>query len=408
MNAKAMTSKKTGKGAATGAAVKKVTAPVKAKPAHTNAFANAGLMLGGSSAMGTGIDALFGNTEMPEFDVDLDDVEIVGQVREEFENDEQGLAELGASLAKMQIQSILLRVMPAGHPKPYRLVAGERRIRAARLQGLTKLRAKAKELTEEEAEDLQFAENTHRKNLTQIEEAKKIQRDLDTLGSVEAVLARHNKGRPWLSKMLSLLNLPEQAKRLVNESISADTEVISTVRQVEKVSPEKAKELVDELKKTRGKVDARAKAQAVRDEVKPKAPKSPKAPQKGTEQVAGTTVAQKDVRTRDLLPSAGTDVDLPSLLVDIYERLAVEHQRPEEVLAELGPEENRACIEALRPVFDQARKADNAGRHVFAGLRAGQFSTEGAGALLLAACMCGREGSFSSEFRLDDVFAVVV
>jgi len=405
MNAKTMTSKKTGKGAATGATVKKVTSPVKAKPAHTNAFANAGLMLGGSSAMGTGIDALFGNSEMPEFDVDLDDVEIVGQVREEFEDEEQGLAELGASLAKTQIQAIFLRVMPEGHPKPYRLVAGERRVRAARLQGLTKLRAKAKELTDEEAEDLQFAENTHRKNLTQIEEAKKIQRDLDALGSVEAVLARHNKGRPWLSKMLSLLHLPEQAKRLVSESISADTEVISTVRQVEKVNPAKAKELVDDLKKTRGKEDARAKAQAVRDQVKPKAPKAPK---KATEQVSGTTVAQKDVRTRDMLASDGTGVDVPSLLVDIYERLAVERQRPEEVLADLQPEENRACIEALRPVFDQARKADNAGRHVFAGLRAGQFSTEGAGALLLAACMCGLEGSFSSEFRLDDVFAVVV
>ncbi len=405
MNAKAMTSKKTGKGAATVVAAKKATTPGKAKPAHTNAFANAGLMLGGSGSMGTGIDALFGNSEMPEFDVDLDDVEIVGQVREEFEDEEQGLAELGASLAKTQIQAIFLRVMPAGHPKPYRLVAGERRVRAARLQGLTKLRAKAKELTDEEAEDLQFAENTHRKNLTQIEEAKKIQRDLDTLGSVEAVLARHNKGRPWLSKMLSLLHLPEQAKRLVSESISADTEVISTVRQVEKVNPAKAKELVDDLKKTRGKEDARAKAQAVRDQVKPKAPKAPK---KATEQVSGTTVAQKDVRTRDMLASDGTGVDVPSLLVDIYERLAVERQRPEEVLADLQPEENRACIEALRPVFDQARKADNAGRHVFAGLRAGQFSTEGAGALLLAACMCGLEGSFSSEFRLDDVFAVVV
>lgn len=405
MNAKTMTSKKTGKGAATGAAVKKVTTPVKAKPAHTNAFANAGLMLGAGGAMGTGIDALFGNAEMPEFDVNLDDVEIVGQVREEFEDEAQQLAELGASLAQMQIQSILLRVMPVGHPKPYRLVAGERRVRAARLQGLTKLRAKAQELTDEEAEDLQFAENTHRKNLTQIEEAKKVRRDLERLGSVEAVMARYNKGRPWVSKVLSLLDLPEQAKRLVNESISADIEVISTVRQVEKANPAKAKELVNELKETRGKVDARAKALAVRDEVKPKAPKAPK---KATEQSSGTTVAQKDVRTRDMLASAGTGVDVPSLLVDIYERLAVEHLRPEEVLAELGPDENRACIEALRPAFDQARKADNAGRHVFVGLRAGQFSTEGAGALLLAACMCGLEGSFSSEFRLDDVFAVVV
>lgn len=407
MNAKTLTSKKMGQGAPAAVAAKK--APMKAKAAGSNAFAGAGLMLGAGGAMGTGIDALFGDAEMPEFAVNLDDVEIIGQVREEFEDDEQGLSELGASLAKMQIQAIFLRVMPAGHPKPFRLVAGERRVRAARLQGLATLRAKAKELTDEEAEDLQFAENTHRKNLTQIEEARKIQRDLDTLGSVEAVLERHNKGRPWLSKMLSLLHLPEQAKRLVNESISADAEVISTVRQVEKVNPAKAKELVDDLKKTRGKEDARAKALAVRDEVKPKAPKAgKKGAEKGAEKGANTTVAQKDMRTRDMLASGSSGVDVPSLLGDIYERLAVQGQRPEEVLSDLQPEEQSACIAALRTPFEQARKAENAGKHVFAGLREGRFATEGAGALLLAACMCGLEGSFNSEFRLDDVLSVIV
>jgi ParB-like chromosome segregation protein Spo0J len=53
-------------------------------------------------------------------------------MREQLEDDEQDLASLGESLAKYQIQAILLRILPAGHPKPYRLVAGERRYRAAR------------------------------------------------------------------------------------------------------------------------------------------------------------------------------------------------------------------------------------------------------------------------------------
>ncbi|MGZ7236627.1 hypothetical protein ACXWOK_10555, partial [Streptococcus pyogenes] len=66
---------------------------MKAKAAGSNAFAGAGLMLGAGGAMGTGIDALFGDAEMPEFAVNLDDVEIIGQVREEFEDDEQGLSE---------------------------------------------------------------------------------------------------------------------------------------------------------------------------------------------------------------------------------------------------------------------------------------------------------------------------
>lgn len=371
----------------------------KNKPKRINPFAAA------VNKSGAGIDALFKNNELPDFLVNLDDVEIIDQVRQEFESDEQGLAELGASLAKMQIQSIFLRTMPLDHPKPYRLVAGERRIRAARLQGLPTLRARAKELTDEEADDIQFAENIHRKNLTQMEEAQKIQRDLDALGSTEAVLQRYNKGRPWLSKMLSLLHLPEQAKRLVTESVSADMEVISAVRQVEKLDPAKAKELVDDLKQTRGKSDARAKALAVRDEVKPKPPKVAK---KNIQEGDKTTIAQKDIRTRDMLASAETDVDVASLLMYMYERLTVENSPPEEVLAELQPEEMSACIAALRIPFDEARKVENAGKHVFAGLRERRFATEGAGALLLAACMCGLEGSLNNEFRLDEVFSVIV
>ncbi|MDG5824448.1 hypothetical protein MRX58_13160 (plasmid) [Xylella fastidiosa subsp. pauca] len=75
--------------------------------------------------------------------------------------------------------------------------------------------------------------------------------------------------------MLALLNLPEQAKRLVIENVSADVEVINTVKMVEKINPVKAKELVDDLKKTRGKENARDKAAAVKEEVKPS--KKPKA-----------------------------------------------------------------------------------------------------------------------------------
>ena len=98
-----------------GQAVKKNTITTAKKPAAkavSNAFAGAG------AAMGAGIDALFAQDDLAEFTVDLDDVEIIDQVREEFESEDQGLAELGDSLAKFQLQAILLRLMPAGHPKP--------------------------------------------------------------------------------------------------------------------------------------------------------------------------------------------------------------------------------------------------------------------------------------------------
>ena len=257
------------------AATKPNNKPREIKTVTTNnAFA------GAADILGAGIDALFANTGAQYSVIPLDMIEVKAQIREDFEDEENTLEDLAASIkARGVLQPILLRPTDSG----YELVAGERRYRASKLAGLADIPAYIREMTDEEADDAQLAENIHRKNLTQIEEAKKIQRDLDRLGSVEAVLEKHQKSRPWLSKMLALLSLPEQAKRLVTENVSADVEVINTVKTVEKADPVKAKALVDELKKTRGKENARDKAAAVKEEVKPskkqreaKAEKTPK------------------------------------------------------------------------------------------------------------------------------------
>ena len=71
------------------------------------------------------------------------------------------------------LQPILLRPNSNG----YELI-GERRYRVSKLAGFDQIPAYIRDMTDEEAEDAQMAENIHRKNLTQIEEAKKIQRDL--------------------------------------------------------------------------------------------------------------------------------------------------------------------------------------------------------------------------------------
>lgn len=121
----------------------------------------------------------------------------------------------------------------------------------------------------------------------------------------------------------------------------------------------------------------------------------------------GTTVAQpKDTRAIDVLATAGTQVDVSALLVDVYQHLTRDKQRPEKVLADMTPEEVSACLAALQPAYNAARKAENSGKHVFTGLRSGRYSTEGAGALLLAACMCGFDAT-GGELRLDEIFAVV-
>lgn len=390
---------------------------------------------GAADVLGAGIDALFAQSDDPEFMVDLDDIEIVDQVREQMEDDEQDLIGLGESLAKYQIQAIFLRIMPAGHPKPYRLVAGERRYRAARVKGLTQLRAKARELSDEDAEDLQFAENIHRKNLTQIEEAKKIQRDLDRLGSVEAVLEKHQKSRPWLSKMLSLLNLPEQAKRLVAENVSADVEVINTVKTIEKADPEAAKELVEDLKATRGKSNAREKAAAVKEKVKPS--KKPKADKKAD---GGTVATAKDRSQEEPGPVsvfAGAkdddgadngltgadpfaaedgsegDAEAPrpvalapaEVLNKAYVNIFEFGSSPKTLLDVMQAEERETVDAWLRSFYDAGVAAKDVGRAVIQGFRNGQFSSDGEGAFALVAFLHGADSA--AKYNLLNVFGSV-
>jgi ParB family transcriptional regulator, chromosome partitioning protein len=271
-----------------------------------------------ANILGAGIDALFAEPDAQYSLIPLDMIEVKIQIRVEFEDEENPLSDLANSIKVHGVlQPIVIRQSNTG----YILVAGERRYRASVLAGLDSIPAIIRDMTDEEAEDAQLAENIHRKNLTQIEEALKIQRDLDRLGSVEAVLEKHQKSRPWLSKMFSLLNLPEQAKRLVNENISADVEIITAVKTIEKHDPEKAKALVDDLKMTRGKENARDKVAAVKEEVKPsKKTKEPKEEKKPT--------VRKEQREQDTEPEGQSDE------VDVFADAKVTSESLETVLAD--------------------------------------------------------------------------
>jgi len=396
------------------AATKKEPAAVNTatatKPAE-NAF------IGAADALGAGIDALFAGTgDFNDFEilVNLDDIEIRKQEREVFEGaEDQTLADLGRSLRKHQIQAILLRPNEAGKEKPYVLVAGERRCMAARLEGLAQLRARVKDMTDEEAADLRFAENIHRLNLSQIEEAKRVQHDLDQLGSVEAVLEKHHKSRAWLSKILSLLTLPEQAKRLVTENIASDLEVINTVKTVEKIDPEAAKDLVDDLKATRGKENARDKAQTVKDQVKP--PKKPKAekPAKGKGEVAGprdtgqTEPGPVQVfRARETEAPAGNP-NAPALvpadiLAKAYSNIYEFGADPKVVLDTMRKEDREAVDAWLDTFYGAGQGAKDVGRAIMQGLRNGQFATDGDGAFALVAFLYGVDSE--TKYSLVNIF----
>lgn len=360
-----------------------------------------------ANILGAGIDALFAEPDAQYSLIPLDMIEVKIQIRVEFEDEENPLSDLANSIKVHGVlQPIVIRQSSTG----YILVAGERRYRASVLAGLDSIPAIIRDMTDEEAEDAQLAENIHRKNLTQIEEALKIQRDLDRLGSVEAVLERHQKSRPWLSKMLSLLNLPEQAKRLVSENVSADVEIITTVKTIEKHNPEKAKALVDDLKMTRGKENARDKVAAVKEEVKPskktREPKQEKKPTVRKEQREQDKEPQEQVDEVDIFADAKvTGESLETVLADAYMNICENGINPQTVLESMN-DTDKANVEVwLRSFYDLGKQDTDTTRGVVKGFRSRQFSGAGNGALALVAYLhgAGRNNGFSVLNILNDV-----
>lgn len=384
-----------------------------AKDKKANPFTAASDALG----LDAGVDALFGakgNGNEYDADIALTDIEIVPQVRTVFEDEDNKLSELGQSLRTRQLQNIVVCLNLPDREKPFRLVAGERRVRAAVMEGLPTLRAHVFEMTSDEAEAAQEAENVHRMNLAQLELAIKVKRDLDKPGAtIESVLATRNKGRAWLSKILAVLDLPKETARLMSSGTTADLEVLNTVKTIEKVAPEKAKKLVDDLvdnskKKGAEKAVVREVVAKVKDEVKPsKAKKEAVAKAAAT----GPMASPKDRSQEE--PSAGAvfsgakkgSKTPQQILSHSYSAIFDERKRPASVLEALSDAERDEISEWLQVHFEAGKKVKGLGRVVIEGIRKGVYSTDGEGAMALVALLNGAEGGAS--FDMLNIFGAV-
>lgn len=136
------------------------------------------------------------------------------QPRKIFE--EQALAELSASIKEHGVlQPLLVRPMADGS---YRLVAGERRYRAARMAGVTEVPVTIREMTDEEESIFALIENLHREDLNAIEEAQGIKTLIDTFGFTQEEAAQKvGKSRTAVTNSLRLLNLPEDISNFVRD-----------------------------------------------------------------------------------------------------------------------------------------------------------------------------------------------
>lgn len=361
-----------------------------AQKSQENAFAGLGDILGDS-----GLADLVEDAHQQYSMVRCTEIIVKRQDREEFEDDENRLSDLAETIKEDGVvQPVLLRDTVDGLV----LIAGERRLRASILAGEQRIPAVIRKMTDEQADRLQFIENIHRKNLTQIEEARRLQRDLDKLGSVDAVLAKYKQNRSWLSKNLGLLKLPEEARRVITENISADLEVINQVKQVEKVDPAAARALVDTLKATRGKVDARRTAGEVLKTVKPKKEK-PAAQQVQASQTANFADAKNST----------PPVFNPAAALNAIHAEICAGNTPKKALGSLQDADRDEVNMWLYTFYDAGQhamkgkgaRADLLAAAVIKGLASNQFSQAGAGALALVAFLHGADGQ--AEYDLQAV-----
>lgn len=134
------------------------------------------------------------------------------QPRKNFEPD--ALSELSVSIKEHGIlQPLLVRPLADGG---YRLVAGERRYRAARMAGLTEVPVTVREMTDEEESLFALIENLHREDLNAIEEAEGLKTLIETFGlTQEEAAERVGKSRTAVTNSLRLLSLPTEIAELL-------------------------------------------------------------------------------------------------------------------------------------------------------------------------------------------------
>ena len=182
-------------------------------------------------ALGRGLEQLF-SSEVLDFDAfedrimesatesDIKEIPVSDirpnpyQPRKTF--DQESLDELATSIKNYGVfQPIIVKKSIKG----YDLVAGERRLRAAKLAGLETIPAIVKEFDDEKMREIALLENIQRENLSSIELAWAYKGIIDSLHiRQEDLAAKIGKSRSHVTNTLGLLRLPDDVQDMVRDN----------------------------------------------------------------------------------------------------------------------------------------------------------------------------------------------
>lgn len=156
--------------------------------------------------------------------------------------DEQALEELANSIKEHGVfQPIIVKRSIKG----YEIIAGERRVKASLMAGLTQIPAIVRDFNDTQMMEIALLENLQRENLTAIEEATAYKKLQETLGLTQEELAKRlGKSRSHITNMLGLLTLPDT----IQEDISAKKITMGHARVISKLDDyNQQQELVDKV-----------------------------------------------------------------------------------------------------------------------------------------------------------------
>lgn len=192
--------------------------------------------------------------------IDIERIDIERQVRTKIGD----LTELVASIkVDGVLEPIILLLKADGR---YRLIAGERRLRASILAGLTKIPATVKrDLTEIAIRRIQVTENNEREGLTPYDEAMGVAQDVANFGFKEAV-AIWNRSESWVSKRTAVEKYAPPVLEVLNSGLCGDLEVLHSLNQLIAISESEYEALVHRMRTgvTVSRDDARNKVSAVK------------------------------------------------------------------------------------------------------------------------------------------------
>ena len=155
------------------------------------------------------------------------------QPRKKF--DDNALNDLAASIKEHGIfQPIIVKKSIKG----YEIIAGERRVRASKLAGLTEVPAIIRNLNDEQMMEIALLENLQRENLSAIEEAIAYDSMIKSLNLTQDELSKKvGKSRSHVTNILGLLRLPKEVQNMIanNQLSMGHARVLSKLEDDNKI-----------------------------------------------------------------------------------------------------------------------------------------------------------------------------